>query len=49
MHYKGKAAGYDTTVAPFLLRDITGRPSSLLRCLSGITPDCFVRAMSAPD
>ena len=38
---KGDVARYYAAVAPFLLRDITRRPISLLRCPSGIQADCF--------
>ena len=38
---KGQVARYYAAVAPFLLRDISSRPISLLRCPSGIQADCF--------
>ena len=34
-------AKYYAAAAPFLLREITHRPISLLRCPSGIKADCF--------
>ena len=38
---KGQVARYYAAVAPFLLREISSRPISLLRCPSGIQADCF--------
>lgn len=38
---KGEVARYYAAVAPILLRQITGRPISLLRCPSGVKADCF--------
>src|SRR4051812_24132779 len=38
---KGDVARYYAAVAPLLLREITNRPISLLRCPSGIKADCF--------
>lgn len=38
---KGEVARYYAAVAPLLLREISRRPISLLRCPSGIQADCF--------
>jgi bifunctional non-homologous end joining protein LigD len=38
---KGELAKYYATVAPYLLKSISGHPLSLLRCPSGIDKDCF--------
>jgi bifunctional non-homologous end joining protein LigD len=38
---KGDVARYYAAVAPFLLKEVRGRPISLLRCPSGINDDCF--------
>ena len=38
---KGDVAGYYAAVAPFLLREINGRPITVVRCPSGVKADCF--------
>ena len=38
---KGDVAAYYRAIAPWLLRDIAGRPLSLVRCPDGATGQCF--------
>ncbi|HVB59537.1 MAG TPA: DNA ligase D [Candidatus Acidoferrales bacterium] len=38
---KGDLAQYYGTVAPWILKDLTGHPLSLLRCPEGTAGDCF--------
>ena len=38
---KGDVARYYAAVAPFLLREINGRPITVVRCPSGVKGDCF--------
>ena len=38
---KGDVARYYSAVAPWLLREITNRPITVVRCPRGIKADCF--------
>ena len=38
---KGELAEYYAAAAPWILKDITGHPVSLLRCPEGAAGDCF--------